>query len=103
VLIVVSLFTAIPLARVWIQLWHRFTFRLSSISGAQSSAAWPLAGAHRRLCLHVSSRASSALFYQGKCYIYPFGKKKGAVEYSFCKMDNQCQRGLTNLHRFVGW
>jgi hypothetical protein len=26
------------------------------------SAAWPLAGAHHRLCLHTSSHASSALF-----------------------------------------
>jgi hypothetical protein len=27
-----------------------------------SSAAWPLAGAHRRLCLHASSHASSVFF-----------------------------------------
>jgi hypothetical protein len=47
-----------------------------------SSAAWLLADAHRRLCLHTSSA-----FFQGKCCSYPFRKKKGAVEYSFCKMD----------------
>jgi hypothetical protein len=27
----------------------------------------------------------------------------GAVEYSFCKMDSHCQRGLASLRRFVGW
>jgi hypothetical protein len=27
-----------------------------------SSADWPLAGAHRRLCLHASSHTSSVLF-----------------------------------------
>jgi hypothetical protein len=49
---------------------------------AGSSAAWPLAGAHRRLYIHASSHASSTLF-QGKCCAYPFRKKKGLVEYSF--------------------
>jgi hypothetical protein len=44
-----------------------------------SSATWPLAGAHHRLCLHASSHASYALFFQGKCCTYPFGKKKGAI------------------------
>jgi hypothetical protein len=41
-----------------------------------------------------SRRSSSSLFprllcafFQGKCCAYPFGKKEGAVEYSFCKMD----------------
>jgi hypothetical protein len=29
---------------------------------AGSSAAWPLAGAHRRLCLNAYSHAPSALF-----------------------------------------
>jgi hypothetical protein len=31
---------------------------------ATSSAAWPLASAHRRLCLHASSHASSVLFFK---------------------------------------
>jgi hypothetical protein len=42
---------------------------------AGSSAAWPLTGAHRRLCLH----ASSALLFQGKFCTYQFRKKKGAI------------------------
>jgi hypothetical protein len=25
------------------------------------------------------------------------------VEYSFCKMDSQCRRGLANPRCFVGW
>jgi hypothetical protein len=25
-------------------------------------------------------------FFQGKCYDYSFGKKKGAVQYSFCTL-----------------
>jgi hypothetical protein len=49
---------------------------------AGSSAAWPFAGAHRRLCLHASSHSSSALFLRK----VPFKKKKGAVEYSFCTL-----------------
>jgi hypothetical protein len=40
---------------------HRFAFRFFSIPGcAGSSVAWPLTGAHRRLCLH----ASSTLFFK---------------------------------------
>jgi hypothetical protein len=31
------------------------------------------------------------------------GDRIGAVEYSFCKMDSHCQRGLANPRRFVGW
>jgi hypothetical protein len=27
----------------------------------------------------------------------------GVVDYSFCKMDSHCQRGLANPRRFVGW
>jgi hypothetical protein len=34
-LIVVSLFAAILLARAWIQLWHRFAFWFSSITGVR--------------------------------------------------------------------
>jgi hypothetical protein len=62
-LIVVSLFASILPARVQIQLQHRFAFRVLIDPGcAGSSAAWPLADAHRRLCLHATSHASSALF-----------------------------------------
>jgi hypothetical protein len=40
-----------------------------------SSSDWPLTDIHHLLCLH----ASSALFFQGRCCVYPFRKKKGAI------------------------
>jgi hypothetical protein len=44
---------------------------------AWSSAAWPLADAHRRLCLHASSHASSALFFSRKVLRLPIRKEEG--------------------------
>jgi hypothetical protein len=38
------------------------------------SAPWPLAGAHRCLCLHASS-----VLFSRKVLCYPFRKKKGAI------------------------
>jgi hypothetical protein len=68
-------------------LWHRFAFRFSSIPGARGR---PLLGPSPPLI--VISISTPPLtppmrFFQGKCCAYPFGKKKGTVEYSFCKMD----------------
>jgi hypothetical protein len=99
VLIVVSLFAAISTARVRIQLRHRFPFRFSSIPSVRGR---PLLGPSPALLVDYVS-TPPLHFFEGKCSAYPFGKKKGAVEYSFCKMDSQCRRELANPRRFVGW
>jgi hypothetical protein len=55
------------------------------------SAAWPLAGAHCRLCLQASSLASF-VFFPRNMLCLSIQKVEGAVEYSFCKMDSKCRR-----------
>jgi hypothetical protein len=44
-----------------------------------SSTAWPLAGAHRRLCLHASSHASSVFFFK-KVLCLSIRKEEGETE-----------------------
>jgi hypothetical protein len=82
-LIVVSLFAAISPAHVQIQLQHRL-FRFSSIPSARGR---PLLGRSPTLIVVSVSMPPLCFFLRGKFCAYPFGKKKGAVEYSFCKMD----------------
>jgi hypothetical protein len=84
-LIVVSLFAAISPACERIQLRHRFTFRFSSIPGARGR---PLLGPSTALI--VVSVSTPPLtpplhFFQGKCYAYPFKKKKGRFNIHFAK------------------
>jgi hypothetical protein len=54
-------------------LQHRFAFRFSSIPGAQGH---PLLGPSYVLIV-ISVSTPPLRFFQGKCYAYPFGKKKG--------------------------
>jgi hypothetical protein len=73
-------------AHARIQLWHRFAFRFSSIPGARGR---PLLGPLPVLIV-ISISTPPFMpplhFFQGKCCAYPFEKKKGAVEYSFCTL-----------------
>jgi hypothetical protein len=66
-----------------------------------SSAAWPLADAHRRLCLHASSHASSAFFSRKVLCLSILKEERGNIWDGGCS--SQCGRGLANLHHFVGW
>jgi hypothetical protein len=50
-------------------------FRFSSIPGARGR---PLLGPSPVLIV-VSISTPPLRFFQGKCYAYPFGKKKGAI------------------------
>jgi hypothetical protein len=45
---------------------------------AGSSAAWPLAGAHHRLCLHASSHASSVLFFKESAALIHSERRRGS-------------------------
>jgi hypothetical protein len=54
---------------------------------AGSFAAWPLAGAHRRLCLHASSHASSALFFIESVSLIHLERRRGWLNIHFAPFD----------------
>jgi hypothetical protein len=49
------------------------------------SAAWPLANAHRRLCLHATSHASSVLFFKETVALIHSERRRGRLNIHFAK------------------
>jgi hypothetical protein len=52
-----------------------------------SSAAWPLAGAHCRLCLYASPHAFSMLFFKESVALIHSERRRGRLNIHFAPFD----------------